>query len=285
MSGPGDPRARSGPPPSQHGPAWGPAPAGYPAAPGPFPPPWPPAPGSAYFGAPQAAGRRSARGWWALTIATAVLTIALLVALLVYRPHHPAMTAVSSTALADVLLSPEEAARVVGAKTLTAEQVQDKLTDTTIVDEDCAGVVAPAQQKAYENSGWTAVRSQDLGDQPAVGWRLTQAVIAFPDASAARTFVATATPSWQKCAKREINSRDVNKGDPRNIFWTMESASESDGILAMDMIQEAQGWNCQRSLSSRNNLVVDLGLCGRNAPGSVVAEYITAVERKIDAHS
>jgi hypothetical protein len=54
-------------------------------------------------------------------------------------------------------------------------------------------------------------------------------------------------------------------------------------MLAMDMIQEAQGWNCQLSLSSRNN-VVDLDLCGRNAPGSVV-EFVSAVERKIDAHS
>jgi hypothetical protein len=78
--------------------------------------------------------------------------------------------------------------------------------------------------------------------------------------------------------------RDVNKDDPRNIFWKTESASQSDGILAMDMIQEARGWNCQLSLSSRNN-VVDLDLCGRNAPGSVVAEFVTAVERKIDAHS
>lgn len=65
----------------------------------------------------------------------------------------------------------------------------------------------------------------------------------------------------------------------------MESASQSDGILAMDMIQEAQGWNCQRSLNSRNNVVIDLGLCGRNAPGSIVAQYVNAVERKVDAHS
>jgi hypothetical protein len=65
----------------------------------------------------------------------------------------------------------------------------------------------------------------------------------------------------------------------------MESASQSDGILAMDMIQEAQGWNCQRSLSSRNNVVIDLSLCGRIAPGSIAAEYVTAVERRVDAHS
>ena len=225
------------------------------------------------------------RGWWSLTIATAVLTVGLLLALAVYRPSHPATQPVSTSALSDVLLSPEEAAHAVGANTMVGEQVQERLTDTTIVDEDCAGMATPAQQKAYENSGWTAVRSQELGDQPAIGWRLTQAAVSFPDAHAANDFVANAAASWQKCANREINTRDVNKDDPRNIFWKTESVSQSDGILAMDMIQEAQGWNCQRSLSSRNNVVIDLDLCGRNAPGSVVAEFVTAVERKIAAHS
>jgi hypothetical protein len=297
MTGPGDPRQRGGPRPSQPAPPWGTPPGRYPTAPGQPPTPttagpWPHQSGPPYFGPPPtapgplpASRPESVRGWWSLTVATAVLTVGLLVALVVYRPSHPATQPVSTSALSDVLLSPEEAAHAVGANTMTGEQVQDKLTDTTIVDEDCAGMATPAQQKAYENSGWTAVRSQELGDQPAIGWRLTQAAVSFPDAHAAAGFVASLAASWQKCANREINTRDINKDDPRNIFWKTESASQSDGILTMDMIQEAQGWNCQRSLSSRNNVVVDLDLCGRNAPGSIVAEYVNGIERKVDAHS
>jgi len=41
-----------------------------------------------------------------------------------------------------------------------------------------------------------------------------QAAVAFPDAHAANNFVVNAAASWQKCANREINTRDVNKTIP-----------------------------------------------------------------------
>lgn len=63
------------------------------------------------------------------------------------------------------------------------------------------------------------------------------------------------------------------------------TASETDGILAIDMIQEAQGWNCQRALSARSNVVIDLDLCGRSVPGSAVPQFVTALDKKIDARS
>ncbi len=60
------------------------------------------------------------------------------------------------------------------------------------------------------------------------------------------------------------------------------TASETDGILAMDMIQEAQGWNCQRALSARSNVVIDLD---RSVPGYAVPQFVTALDEKIDARS
>jgi hypothetical protein len=298
MSVPGEP-GRKGPghnegtamPGGRLPPAPWPQPPGPPWAPGPAPvaPPtanafWPNQPPAFHFGRSPAGKGPNVRLWWWLTIAAALLAVGLVVAVVVYRPDHAGGGAVSAATLADVLLSPREAAHAVGAETLSGEPVQDKLADTPIVDEDCVGVLRAAEQKAYERSGFTGVRSQDLGDDPGKEWRLTQAVVSFPDAQAATSFVADARASWQRCANREVNTRNVKKDDPRNIFWTTGSASEADGILAMDMIQEAQGWNCQRALSARSNVVIDLDLCGRSVPGSVVPKFVTAVDKRIDAH-
>lgn len=52
-----------------------------------------------------------------------------------------------------------------------------------------------------------------------------------------------------------------------------------------DMLSDTQGWNCQRVLTSRNNIAIDLDLCGKNAPASVVTKLIATVGRKVYAHS
>ncbi|WP_082963144.1 sensor domain-containing protein [Mycobacterium sp. E342] len=276
--------AYAGPPP------WPPAspgyapPFGYQSAPGHLPPPGPGAFWPSQAANPRRFGGSLARWWW-LTSVAAMLTVGLLVAVIVYQPAHPGGGTVAASALPDVLLSAEEAAHAVGAESLSGEPVQDKLADTPIVDEDCVGVLKAAEQKAYGKAGWTAVRTQELGDAPAKGWRLIQAVVSFPDAESANNFVGNAATDWQRCANRELNTRNVNKDDPRNVFWSTGSASRAGGVLAMDMIQEAQGWNCQRALSTRNNVVIDLDLCGRSVAGSAVPQFVNAVDKKIDARA
>ncbi|WP_082970457.1 sensor domain-containing protein [Mycobacterium sp. E2989] len=275
MSAPGDWGSGPGgrPPTGPYAP-----PFGYQNPPG-HPPSWPnPAP------APGRSGESLARWWW-LTGAAAALTVGLLIAVIVYQPAHSGGGTVAASALPDVLLSAEEAAHAVGAERLSGEPVQDKLADTPIVDEDCVGVLKAAEQKAYGTTGSIAVRTQELGDGDAKGWRLIQAVVSFPDAQSANDFVGNAATDWQRCANRELNTRNVNNDDPRNVFWKTGSVSRAGGILAMDMVQEAQGWNCQRALSARNNVVIDLDLCGRNVSGSAVPQFVNAVDKKIDARS
>lgn len=271
---------------------WGSGPGGRPpSGPGYAPPfgyqsPTPPGPGSwPNQAATPGRSRGSLARWWWLTGAAATLTVGLLIAVILYQPAHSSGGTVAASALPDVLLSAEEAAHAVGAQTLSGESVQDKLADTPIVDEDCVGVLKAAEQKAYGTTGWTAVRTQELGDGDAKGWRLIQAVVSFPDAASANNFVGNAATDWQRCANRELNTRNVNNDDPRNVFWKTGSVARAGGILAMDMVQEAQGWNCQRALSARNNVVIDLDLCGRNVSGSAVPQFVNAVDKKIDARS
>lgn len=275
--------AYSGPPPSPPAsPGYAP-PFGYQSAPGHLPRPGPGSwPNQA--ATPGRLGESIAKWWW-LTSAAAALTVGLLVAVIVYRPAHSGGGPLAASALPDVLLTAEEAAHAMGAESMSGESVQDKMADTPIVDEDCVGVLKAAEQKAYGQTGWTAVRTQELGDAPAKGWRVIQAVVSFPDAPSANNFVGNAATDWQRCADRELNTRNVNMDDPRNVFWKTGSVSRTGGILAMDLVQEAQGWNCQRALSARNNVVMDLDLCGRNVSGSAVPQFVNAVDKKIDARS
>ncbi|BCI86611.1 hypothetical protein NIIDMKKI_18170 [Mycobacterium kansasii] len=154
-------------------------PVGYHSSSGPQPPftgspYWPNRATPSYLGHPGPSqrqwshdGSRSVRRWWRITIAMATIAIGLLVTVIVYEPHRTGTKTVSPSALSDVLLSSQEAANLVGAQTLSGEPVQDKLAATAIVDEDCAGVVGAAEQKAYEQSSWTGVRSQALSDATA----------------------------------------------------------------------------------------------------------------------
>jgi hypothetical protein len=295
------PRGAYGPPPGAQ--AWaaprfdGPTPPGWP--PGQLPAPWPAVP----------AAKQGRRTVWFL-VAAAVALVAVVAAAVVVTVRRvdpapaghasspptestsaaaqsPAVPPVPVSALPGLLLTLPELATVSGSATVTGgkgdgETIYEALSTDVIVDQDCVSLM-PAEQSAYQGSGYISARQQFLaGTSPER--KIAQTLVSFPDADTAARYVSSARTTWKKCANRNINLRSADADTARNSFWAVGPVTDADGILRTSRVQEGgAGWACQVALAARNNVVVDFYICGTDVPDSVVPAFVNQVNSKIEA--
>ncbi|VBA61788.1 Serine/threonine-protein kinase PknH [Mycobacterium attenuatum] len=139
----------------------------------------------------------------------------------------------------------------------------------------------PAQDTVYAGSGWTAVRGQRLDDSVDDSKNrqhyAIQAIVAFPTAHDASAFYTTSVQSWKNCSNRRFD--DVAPDEPTTV-WTVTDVVTENGTLSTSQLQEGgDGWNCQRALTVRNNVAVDVATYAYSQKGSAavhIAEQIAA---------
>jgi eukaryotic-like serine/threonine-protein kinase len=169
-----------------------------------------------------------------------------------------------STALSGLLLSPERVAGMVGAPALVQESFADSVIDDSekLLQKDCIGVMAPAQHLVYRDAGWTGVRSQALrnaGEGPRI-YAVTQAVISFPNADAAKKLLAEQQSQWASCSGRTLTLTSPTPPSPR--LWVAGTPADMDGtIVITQTLKDGGGMQCQRALAVRNNVAVDVSAC------------------------
>ncbi len=259
------------------------------------PPPWP-----AYYPQPP---RRRRGGRLAAILATVAILAAATVAAVTLSARsqpHPASkpprvttstTTTSSippvpvavTAMSALLANPDQVAEIMGADKL----VQDAFADTVIDDspkleeKNCIGVVAPAQHLVYGNTGWTAIRSQALrnpGEGPR-SFQVIQAVIGFPEPSAAQSVLTAQKTQWSGCSGRPYTLNFPTPPTPQR--WTAGALTDTDGTLSMtQLLQDGGGMGCQRVMATRNNVVIDLVACRYDVTNQGV-NLLKAIEAKI----
>lgn len=139
----------------------------------------------------------------------------------------------------------------------------------TFSDESCLAMDGPAQQAVYADTGWIAIRGQRLDDNfdnPAVrNDSAIQAVIAYPSARKANAFYDASVRRWSACANRKFSE---HRPDEPEIVWTVGEAHKVGGTLSTSEVQDSSdGWTCQRALTVRNNVVIDVATCGSFLPG------------------
>jgi hypothetical protein len=157
----------------------------------------------------------------------------------------------------------------------------ETLDDSSIIaDKACLVADSPVEDSVYANSGYTASRLQILGEQDIPHHHLThivqQAVVAFPTAALASAFFTASTQSWLGCL-----NRPYTESDPGNVAtWQVGAVSNSNGMLSSQNTQTvpADGWGCERALTVRNNVAVDVDACGRppGDSGVTIANQIAA---------
>jgi hypothetical protein len=151
-----------------------------------------------------------------------------------------------------------------------------------VTDLNCLAVDGPAQDKVYANSGWTAMRGQRLDDSVDGSKRrdhyAIQAVVAFPSGRAAAAFFKSSTDSWPRCSNRRFS--DPSPGQPDTV-WTVADVSNRDGTLDTSEVQEGgNGWTCQRALTVRNNVAIDIATCAYTLPGSAARDIAMQIAAK-----
>ncbi|MGH3556924.1 MAG: sensor domain-containing protein [Mycobacterium sp.] len=172
---------------------------------------------------------------------------------------------VAVNALEGLLLPPPDINAAMGAKDMSVAVSYDKMSDVTaeLSDnaKDCQMVVLPAQLPVYTDSRWTAVRGQSLRE-PGGGFSHTvdQAVVSFPAAADAAAFYNASGKRWAGCSNR--NYTRTPRDEPAQK-WTTQAATNTNGTLSIRRSQEGgNGWTCQRALTVRNNVAVDVLACG-----------------------
>jgi len=185
-------------------------------------------------------------------------------------------TPVPVSALDGLLLDASQVNSVLGATSMKVWFSTKALWDWSknVSDKNCLAIDGPAQDEVYSGTGWTGMRGQRLDDSVDDSKKrqhyTIQAVVAFPAAQDASAFYSSSVQSWQNCSNRRF--ADVTPNQPDTV-WTVAGVTNDNGTLSTSQVQEGgDGWTCQRALTVRNNISIDVVTCTYNQSGSTAIE-------------
>jgi PknH-like extracellular domain len=212
----------------------------------------------------------------------------------------PPQPPVAPAALPNVLLSPAEVDGALGITGTTSQKKSDKLSDENANQQfpqgwkfpaECFYALDPGQTPVYANSGYVAVSGDNDSAPPPPGSddpnpQVNQFVVSFPSAKEASAFFTTSSQQWPACANRQFTA--PGDADNPEVAFTIGQVSNADSILTttisanMTLRGKSLTNNCQRALTARNNLVIDVGSCGKD-PGGLAVKVVNQIAGKLDS--
>jgi PknH-like extracellular domain len=201
------------------------------------------------------------------------------------RSGPATQTTVAVSALDGLLLDASEINSALSATSMKVWFSGKVMWDwsTSVSDTNCLAIDGPAQDTVYANTGWTAIRGQRLDDSVDDSKRrkhyAIQAVVAFPSAHDASGFYDTSTQTWPACSNRRFS--DLNPGKPDTV-WTVSGTTTDNGMLTTSQVQEGgDGWTCQRALTVRNNVAIDIVTCSYRLADAVAVGVAQQIATKV----
>jgi PknH-like extracellular domain len=192
---------------------------------------------------------------------------------------------VAVSALDGLLLDVSQINTALGARSVKVWFNANAMWDWSVgvSDKNCLAIDGPAQDKVYANTGWTALRGQRLDDSVDDSKKrdhyAIQAVVAFPSARDASVFYDSSGASWSACSKRRFS--DINPGQPDTV-WTVAEVTNDNGMLSTSQVQEGgDGWTCQRALTVRNNVAIDIVTCNYSQTGAAAVDIAAQIAAKV----
>lgn len=170
---------------------------------------------------------------------------------------------VSNSTLPKLLLPTDKVAEIMGVPALVVDKSIDAIVDDSSgaledKDKDCIGPLFPVQRVVYADSGWSAAQEQFIVPPEGGGIIVMQGVISFPTVDAAQKIVREQRWQWSKCQHRAVTMSANGQPIGQWTFGNMEIAA--DTTIAM-LVDRGQGFACQRALSIRKNVVIDVNAC------------------------
>lgn len=175
--------------------------------------------------------------------------------------HSPAPVPVA--ALEFLLLPPEQLDTLLHTSGLVLKNSRSTMANGPIAAEDCAAPFRNIRGGVYRGSGWIAVRGQYAADADGSMFRVWQGVVAFPMPVDAQAFYHQQVAAWHTCDNRRIDGRLLDDPTTNDQLFTLGEAREHDRMLSMTSTPEFDdgGWKCERVLTVRNNVAVDVDSC------------------------
>ncbi|OBI91867.1 sensor domain-containing protein [Mycobacterium sp. 1245805.9] len=210
----------------------------------------------------------------------------------------PSKPPLAQAALLNLMLTPPEIDSAVGGTGTTVGDKFDTLPDDSTTNypqgykfpAECLFIQHPGEAPVYAGSGNTAVhRERATTPLPASSNdpdpEVTEVVVLFPSAKEANAFFTASTQRWPECANRQ--GTIPGDADSPEIQWKVGVVSNTNGVLSTTTNVSATkngttlAQSCQRALTVRNNVVIDVDAC-RKDPGDLAVTVANQIAGKVD---
>ncbi|ORV54759.1 nuclease PIN [Mycobacterium europaeum] len=196
--------------------------------------------------------------------------------------------------LADLMLSPTELDTALGVTGTYSDPPKTALGEDPVkrsdytVPAECSYAMRAALETVYADSGSSAVYGyHDVAPAPPGASEVErpdvdQFVVLFPSPDQASAFFTASAQRWPACANRQ-DTVPAEGGQPE-LQWKVGAVANADGVLRAPVTVTVvkDGGNvtmpCQRALTVRNNVVIDVDACRRDVGdlGVNIANQIAA---------
>jgi serine/threonine-protein kinase len=166
------------------------------------------------------------------------------------------------------------------ALALTADGA-DLLDDSGAVSNpQCLGAWAPAQRSVYADSDITGAAVQELRALNAEVWRdgVIQAAVAMPSMMKVSLFMQNQQRWWAACAG--AGPLTVTPPGSSPTTWTFGQPRVSAGIVTITATASDGSASCERGLTARGNVIIDIRQCLPQG-GNDVAALIRATGERV----
>lgn len=187
--------------------------------------------------------------------------------------------------LQSLLLSDAEMSEAVGLPGLVSHDPYDEIPPSqgeSYNDPSCMGAVYNTMYTAYLGIDYTGVTGTKVGD-PESKWGATdtdQGVVSFRDADAASRYVARTLIDWDRCADKRVSGKSGPDADIAT--WTIGFPTVTDDIPTLLISPEAgERFVCERAITSRSNVVIDVYVCAKNAQPEQAVAVVRAIADKM----
>ncbi len=190
---------------------------------------------------------------------------------------------VAQAALPGLLLSSADIDGALGVTGSKSKEKTDKLQDDNAKQQwpagwkfpdDCIFAIGPGEVPVYAGSGYTAASTDDEvaslppnSDEPDP--EVSQVLVLFPSAKEATAFFTTSAQRWPACANRQFTT--PAGPDSPETGWQVGPVSNTNGMLSTTLTMTLRDngnvlltMTCQRALTVRNNLAIDVGVVRKN---------------------
>ncbi|MGB9308581.1 MAG: sensor domain-containing protein [Mycobacterium sp.] len=201
---------------------------------------------------------------------------------------------VAQPALDGLLPTPDEVNAAMGVTGMAVQQNATAMQ--TDYDKkwppECFFASGSAEDPAYANSGFTAVRLQVVGapappaDQNAAPPSATTGLVLFPSSKEASAFFTASAQKWAACSDRQWTVPPEGANDAEQRMQT-KPLTNANGVLSLTLTGSIVGaginitMTCQRALTVRNNVAIDINTCGKD-PGDTAVTIANQVGGKVD---